>query len=381
MTRKQGAPRLRRARAGGLAALSLAAALHAGPAAAAAGTAVCQGIADRYRALLASDPKASHPDGFYTISPLETLAGAGGRGIAVAKPIAKFSGKPAEKAALWARGAGLRLLPPVLEEIGKLGEEEIQIDRLPGSDYYAASSIGGTLGCYSNTYFQAGKGGAAKLAKAPEAWDDEAGAGCGVSRSFASVDKAPVAIQEAFDYTPGRSAELSVSPWLKDGFGEPCSITIDYSPRFDAHGTFNKWDEKCTGADCDALRQAALSLVEAVQKGPSQVQEARTAALTPAQRKDFDAMTEAAGAEGTSDVPPADETDPAAALTDTAPLRLPLEHAGKLYLASVGHFTIGWRVFSDWSVKLQSLESGKLDDKAIFAIGMTKGEIANIAVK
>lgn len=381
MRTKQGFARLRPAtRAAALAALALFAALDR----AAAGqesVAVCQAIADRYRALVTDNPKAAHPDSFYTISPLETLANAGARGLVLAKPVARFSGKPAAKAAAWAKGAHLTLSPQVREEIGKLGEEEIRIDRLPGSDYYAASTIGGTLGCYADTYFSAAKNGAAQVAKAPEAWDDEAGAGCGVSRSFASLDKTALAVQDEFSNTPGLSAALTVTPWLQQQFAEACSITIDYAPRFDAHGTYNKWDEKCEGADCEGLRQGALALAEAVQNGPSQAQEARTTALTPAQRKDFDAMNEAAGVEGASDVPPADETDPAAALTETAPLRLPLVHEGKLYLASAGHFAIGWRIFSDWSVKLQVLEGGKLQDKAIFAIGMTKGEIAKIAVK
>ena len=56
-------------------------------------------------------------------------------------------------------------------------------------------------------------------------------------------------------------------------------------------------------------------------------------------------------------------------------------HDGKLYLASAGHFIIGWRVYADWSVKLQILDGGALQDKAIFAIGMAKGEIANISIK
>ena len=66
-----------------------------------------------------------------------------------------------------------------------------------------------------------------------------------------------------------------------------------------------------------------------------------------------------------SDAPPADQSDPAPALTETAPVLLPLVHDGKLHPASAGHFIIGWRVYADWSVKLQALGGGALQDKAI----------------
>ena len=345
------------------------------------GTGLCQSIADRYRAALKADPRASHPASFYAVSPLETLSKLAGSGLVLAEPVAKFTGKPRAPFEAWAKQAGFTPSPDVLKEIDDLGEDGADIDHLPGGDFYAASVLGGTLGCYSAAYFRAEKNGRAERTEGPEAWDDEAGAGCGVSRSFGTIDKAAVALQETFTDTPGRPAELAISPWQKDHFAKSCSITIDYAPRFDAHGTFNKWDETCTVADCDGLRQAALALVETVQKGPAEAQKAETARLSAAQQKDFAAMLTLAGPVPPSDTPPEDQGDPAAALTQTAPLLLPLVHEGKLYLASAGHFAIGWRVFADWSVKLQALEGGALQDKAVFAIGMAKGDIAKISIQ
>ena len=357
---------------------------QAGPAAAADdGTAICRSIADRYRAALKADPKASHPDSFYAVSPLDTLANLSGGGVVLADPVAKLSGEATASFKAWAKQAGFTPSPDVLKEIDSLGEEGATIDHLPGSDYYAVGTFAGTLGCYEAAYFRAEKNGRAERAEAPEGpVDDEPGGGCGISRStFGTIDKTAVALQETFSATPARPTELAVTPWQGDKFGKTCTIAIDYAPRFDAHGTFNKWDEKCTGADCDGLRQAALALVETVQKAPADAQKAETARLSAAQQKDFAAMLTLAGPVPPSDEPPADQVDPAAALTETSPALLPLVHEGKLYLASAGHFTIGWRVFSDWSVKLQVLEGGALQDKAVFAIGMTKGEIANISIR
>ena len=368
-------------------ALGLLVSAQAGPALAAnKGTQICQSIADRYGAALKADPKASHPASFYAVSPLETLSKLAGSGVVLAEPVARFTGKPLAPFEAWAKQAGFAPAPDVLKEIDSLGEEGAAIDHLPGSNYYAVGTFAGTLGCYSAAYFRAEKNGRAERAEAPEASidgeDEEPGAGCGISRAvFGTVDKVAVALQETFSYTPSRPTELMVTPWQGDKFGKTCTITIAYAPRFDAHGTFNKWDETCTGADCEGLRQAALALVETVQKAPADAQKAETARLSAAQQKDFAAMLTLAGPVPPSDAPPADQADAASALTETSPLLLPLVHEGRLYLARAGHFIIGWRVFSDWSVKLQVLDGGALQDKAVFAIGMTKGDIAEISIK
>jgi hypothetical protein len=55
--------------------------------------------------------------------------------------------------------------------------------------------------------------------------------------------------------------------------------------------------------------------------------------------------------------------------------------ARRVFLATVGHFTIGWRVFSDWKVTVETGEADKTSEIARFAIGMTKGPIASATVK
>jgi hypothetical protein len=52
-----------------------------------------------------------------------------------------------------------------------------------------------------------------------------------------------------------------------------------------------------------------------------------------------------------------------------------------VFLASVGHFTIGWRTFADWKVTVESLDGDKTKEIARFAIGMTQGPIVSVAIK
>jgi hypothetical protein len=70
-----------------------------------------------------------------------------------------------------------------------------------------------------------------------------------------------------------------------------------------------------------------------------------------------------------------------AGLTDKSPLVLPMVVDNRVLLATLGHFTIGWRVFSDWKVTVEAGEADKTSEIARFAIGMTKGSIASATVK
>ena len=361
---------------GGLAVLGVLA--LAGPASAAnAGPAICKSIVERYRAVLKADPTASRAKAFGALSPLETLAKAEGRGISLAGPVASFQGNPRAEVEAWAAKAPQQFTLPeeILKKIGNLGQDNLEIDHLPGSDFYAASIVAGTGHCYSASYFRARSKGQAEVAQAPTAWSE---AGCGVKRLFGTVDKTPAAFEEDFDGTPDLTAGLTVTPWRDEDFGKACTIAFTFTPRFDANRTTNAWDENCAGPDCAVLRQAALNLAKAIEKDPAAARKTAIGRLSAAQKRAFATLAKLAGGD---DGAGAGQASLADQLADTAPLRLPVVNAGTVYLASVGHFTTGWRVFSDWSVKLQALEAGQLKDRAAFAIGMTKGDIAGISIK
>ena len=55
-------------------------------------------------------------------------------------------------------------------------------------------------------------------------------------------------------------------------------------------------------------------------------------------------------------------------------------YEGKLYLVQLGHFTAGWRQFGDWSVNFSQVEDGKRVQRASFAVGMQKGQLASVQV-
>jgi hypothetical protein len=341
--------------------------------------AICRKIVDRYQKIVATNPQAPFAKGAYADGPLDVLVAAKSSGVALAD-IGALEGSQkdlSQALADWGR----KQKPPVVfskEVVADLSEiatpdGALSISRLPDTDLYRLYAIGGTAGCYASKYFVV-KDGRAQLAQGPQDWSEENGAGCGVSRSFGKIDSDPVAFED--DYAPGGAelgATLAVHGWSGEKFAPLCAIRFEFQPRFMAHGSYNAWDESCDRADCDALRNAALALVETATPNPAAARERLIAKLTATQRRDFAAMQENSN-------PVASPAGQAEA-TDQSPLVLPLVYKGTLYRASLGHFTIGWRVFTDWSVAIEQQDKGGLAKIATFAIGMTKGKPTKAQVK
>jgi hypothetical protein len=126
-------------------------------------------------------------------------------------------------------------------------------------------------------------------------------------------------------------------------------------------------------------------LVRQTQQDRAGVESHLLAALTGSQRDEYQRLKRVADrpdpddAQADGDAAPKPKT--AAALTDTSPLLLPMTVDGRVFLASVGHFTIGWRVFADWKVAVEAGEADKTREIARFAVGMTQGPIASVTVK
>ena len=118
-----------------------------------------------------------------------------------------------------------------------------------------------------------------------------------------------------------------------------------------------------------------------VQTSPSQARDALLSVLTAAQRADYDEEMRLTRLErrlnGSGDDEPSQ--DPAK-ITDQMPLQVPYVAHGMVYLVSVGHITVGWRTFADWSVHFESVEQDKLVDQGLFAIGVTKGPLAGASL-
>jgi hypothetical protein len=65
---------------------------------------------------------------------------------------------------------------------------------------------------------------------------------------------------------------------------------------------------------------------------------------------------------------------------DESPFHLPYIHNGELYIASLGHVTVGWRYFGDWRVIFAQLDRGNIVERASFAVGMEKGKLEDVTI-
>ena len=116
----------------------------------------------------------------------------------------------------------------------------------------------------------------------------------------------------------------------------------------------------------------------------SHAEKRSAAALSHAQRAEYERLKNALDATsmpGLGRDLNDDETSGPHDLTEKSPLILPLVAGGRVYLAAVGHFTIGWRVFSDWKVAVHRVEGDEPKSVANFAVGMSNGRMTKFATE
>jgi hypothetical protein len=267
----------------------------------------------------------------------------------------------------------------------------LTVSALPGTDLLAANSIAGTANCNSTVFFSANHG-STHLVPGPEGWENDAGGGCGLTRSFASVDGLAVVIDDSLDSGPSLASTLTLTRWGNGKWLDPCRVDFVFAPHFDPEKTLNdwaglnNWEANDCGTDgCDGFRRAALDLVEQTQADRAGVEGHLLATMTVAQREEYQRLKKTADRPDAADTPAdgdaAEHPKTAASLTETMPLLLPMLVGDHVFLASVGHFSIGWRVFSDWKVTVDAAEADKTQEIARFAIGMTQGPIVSAVVK
>jgi len=262
---------------------------------------------------------------------------------------------------------------------------------LPGTNLLAANSIGGTANCNSTVFFSVSKG-RARVVQGPEDWKNDVGGSCGLARSFASVDGVPFIIDDSLDSGPSLASTLTLTPWGNGKWLDPCRADFVFAPHFDTRntqndwGSLNNWEKNDCGIDeCEGFRRAALNLVKQTQLDRAGVEDHLLAAMTVSQREEYRRLKRIAdrpdSADSQTDGDDAQNPKIAAGLTDARPLLLPMVADNRVFLATVGHFTIGWRVFSDWKVTVEAGEADKTREIARFAIGMTQGPIVSATVK
>ena len=270
-------------------------------------------------------------------------------------------------------------------------QQALVVSDLPGSNLFAANSIGGTASCNSTVFFAVSRG-HARLVRSPKDWDNDVGGSCGLTRSFASVQGLPIVIDDDLDAGPGLASTLTLTPWDGGKWQPPCKAGFVFAPHFDMAKTQNDWasldnweNNDCGSGGCGGLQRAALDLVRQTQADRTGVEAHLLSGLTPAQREEYQRLKRVADRPDPDDrqagVDDAAKPTTAATLTDAMPLLLPMVVDGRVFLASVGHFTIGWRVFADWKVTVEAAEAERTREIARFAIGMTQGPIVSVSIK
>ena len=322
-------------------------------------TELCQVIADRYRPLAHSHP-GENPIGVLVRTPKSGVQLA-------AAPETVWH--PATDLVKWAatQSPPFSMSPELIESLQSYEQEGGAGDRIkaPGVDFYSITRTQGSMGCADSRSFVV-QGGVAVPAQTPGESDDDDDGQCSTGVAFGKINDSSVAIIEDYNWRPGMTAGVDVWTWTGHGFEAACAVSLSYKPQF-SRRTLNDWGETCSGNDCNALRDASFKLAESAEADAEALKVSSVERLNDAQRAQFQVMQQAF--EARSREPSSNDA-----------FSVPFLHDERLYIASVGHFAIGWRDFADWSVILETLEGGELKRAGAFAVGTWKGDLADVGV-
>ena len=346
---------------------------------------ICNRFVESYRMAIAKQGDGS--GGNNTLleqRPFDLLAKNQDSGVTRAQELVEISELNQKKLERWAQGQKppIQISTQVKKAILNLGSSEtLSIDHAPQTNFYVASETGGSASCIESIYFRV-KNGTTEQVKEP-IWPHESMDSCGVYQFFGSIDGSTVAVEDDTSHNlPDISQSLEIKTWSNDSFGQSCAIIFNYDPVF-VDGTSESpldKEEKCLSPACVALKPEAKKLVEAVQKAPLAAQKNASDRLTKSQHESLITLERLSFEKQVSDVPPPEKpTDPDSYL-NYSPLQLPIVYKGEVYLASIGHFTIGWRIYADWTVKIEKLDNGDLQTLGIVYFTSKRGSLRSATV-
>jgi uncharacterized protein len=320
-------------------------------------TSSCQKIVERYHPLANAHPGEA---------PLEVLAKSPTSGFKLA-PWADLVQMSATDLPAWAAAQKppFSISPALLnalkeyDEVGSVGA----LLKAPGANFYSISRTSGSMGCSdSQSFILQGRTAVPTETPGESNGDGE----CGIGAQYGTLDNSPVAIVQDYNWRPGMTASLEVWGWTEQGFSDECEVYLTYKPRF-TEKTLNTWGETCEANNCDELRSAAFKLAEAAEADPQALQDSSVESLTPKQKEQYDAMVQFFGTQS---------RDP----SSNDPFTIPFFTHDHQYLASIGHYAIGWRDYADYSVLFEEIENGKLIRRGAFSVGTWKGDLDGVTV-
>jgi uncharacterized protein len=323
-----------------------------------AATASCRKIAERYRRI--ADAHQGEP-------PLEVIAATPGTGVTT-QVGSLGTVADAKQLADWAahQTPPFEVPPTFAGQVDGMGSWDVE--RLANTNYYSLSQTQGTAHCVTSIFFRV-IAGHAQLTDSPPGFSDEDGGACMVGRSYGQVDSTPVLFEQDYTYTPQMTASIKVASWEAGDFAGSCTVDFLYEPAF-SRKTLNNWEQSCQDTKrCDGLREVAFQLAALAQNDSGHARAVLEQRLSPQQRASYEAARKGAPVVLADEQGTADD--------DEALTQLPVVYQDGLYLATLGHFTIGWREFADWSVRFDMLQDGKLAREGSFAVGMTKGKLSS----
>lgn len=333
--------------------------------------AACQKMADLYRPLADAHPGES---------PLTVLTTTPGTGIAVDKSALTPISGAADLEAWGAKQNPPVIMDDVIKDVEGFDNQGGWLDQIPKTSYYLFSMTEGTARCISSVYFTVSKGRARTVPGPPGFADSPGGSACFITRIYGAIDGAPAYFQEKYNAGPDMTSTLTVGTRAHDNFVGPCRLTFYFLPVFTAK-TANDWGETCDRADCASLRKDAFRLAMAVQSSPRKSRRDALSRLSAPQLSEYRSAEKLA----TAGFPPDDDLAKAAGpdpsvIVDEVPFHLPYVHDALIYIASLGHFTLGGNPFGDWRVSFSQVDRGQMVEHASFAVGMEKGSLNGIKI-
>jgi len=296
-----------------------------------------------------------------------------------------FQAQPDAEAEIRATTRRLMAVPRISQDFSDyhfLPEDRIRVRKLGDTRVRAVEFFdSGTMHC-AYFYFFSKRGG--KVRAEPDPPDvlarlatGEAPSGYCVAdhAALGSIGGAPAFVTENQD-TSNYDYDLSITAWDGRRWLKPCAIEVKYRKAYRVE------QAHCQGATCQPLRRVAFRLANALQAhedGPR----SRDDFLWPETPHDTAMRTEALRKQirsfGGGPLPdvPEEHKDIAEDMGDSREV-FPLRLAGQDYVAMLGHYGVGWRVFPDFVLLLYDRVDGKARIVASVKLESRQGALASV---